>query len=109
MILVGFWGAWKVRPSGGIPGRTLDRRSKTYSCAAGIFEFRKGEYGRDQRRCLGCHQCCISPELVGKVVADSFDGRALADDFSENLIQERISARENERAVEVIERFLEQR
>ena len=28
------------------------------------------------------------PELVGKVVADSFDGRTLADDsFSENLIQ----------------------
>lgn len=49
------------------------------------------------------------PELVGKVVADSFDGRTLADDFSENLIQERISAREDEMTVEVIERFIEQR
>lgn len=39
------------------------------------------------------------PELVGKVVADSFDGRTLADDFSENLIQERISARTDEMAV----------
>lgn len=29
------------------------------------------------------------PELVGKAVADSFDGRTLTDDFSENLIQER--------------------
>ena len=34
------------------------------------------------------------PELVGKVVADSFDGRTLADDFSENLIQERRSSRQ---------------
>ena len=39
------------------------------------------------------------PELVGRVVADSFDGRTLADDFSENLIQERISARADEMAV----------
>ena len=36
--------------------------------------------------------------LVGKVVADSFDGRMLADDFSQNLIQERKSAREDELA-----------
>ena len=42
-------------------------------------------------------------------MADSFDGRTLADDFSENLIQERISAREDEMTVEVIERFIEQR
>ena len=40
------------------------------------------------------------PELVGKVVADSFDGRTLADDFSENLIQERTSARTDQMAVE---------
>ncbi|MDO4275399.1 MAG: alpha/beta hydrolase [Eubacteriales bacterium] len=40
------------------------------------------------------------PDLVGKVVADSFDGRTLADDFAENLIQERISARKDEMAVE---------
>ena len=39
------------------------------------------------------------PELVGKVVADSFDGRTLADDFSENLIQERISAKADEMSV----------
>ena len=41
-----------------------------------------------------------NPKLVGKVVADSFDGRTLADDFSENLIQERASARTDEMAVE---------
>ena len=40
------------------------------------------------------------PELVGKVVADSFDGRTLADDFSENLIQERTSSRTDQMAVE---------
>lgn len=40
------------------------------------------------------------PELVGKAVADSFDGRTLTDDFSENLIQERVSARADEMAVE---------
>ena len=40
------------------------------------------------------------PELVGKVVADSFDGRTLADDFSENLIQERRSSRTDQMAVE---------
>lgn len=40
------------------------------------------------------------PELVGKAVADSFDGRTLTDDFSEKLIQELITVREDEMAVE---------
>ncbi|MCH1984117.1 alpha/beta hydrolase [Ruminococcus sp. OA3] len=40
------------------------------------------------------------PDLVDRVVADSFDGRALADDFSDNLIQERTSARNDEMGVE---------
>lgn len=35
------------------------------------------------------------PELVEKVVADSFDGRALADDFAAKLIQERTSAKKD--------------
>lgn len=33
------------------------------------------------------------PDLVEKVVADSFDGRSLADDFSENLLNERAFAK----------------
>lgn len=40
------------------------------------------------------------PELVGKVVADSFDGRTLADDFSENLINERMSAKKDEMGIQ---------
>ena len=40
------------------------------------------------------------PELVGRVVADSFDGRILADDFSKNLIQERTGAKTDNMAVE---------
>lgn len=39
------------------------------------------------------------PELVDKVVADSFDGRTLADDFSDNLMQERIGAKKDEMGV----------
>lgn len=39
------------------------------------------------------------PDLVDKVVADSFDGRTLADDFSENLIQERTNAGKDEMGV----------
>ena len=39
------------------------------------------------------------PDLVGRVVADSFDGRTLADDFSENLIKERTSAKKDEMGV----------
>lgn len=39
------------------------------------------------------------PELVGKVVADSFDGRTLADDFAENLLEERTSAKKSEMGV----------
>lgn len=39
------------------------------------------------------------PDLVGKVVADSFDGRTLADDFAENLIEERTSAKKDEMGV----------
>ena len=36
---------------------------------------------------------------LAKVVADSFDGRTLADDFSENLIQERTSAGKDEMGI----------
>lgn len=36
------------------------------------------------------------PDLVGKVVADSFDGRTLADDFAEKLVKERASAKMDE-------------
>lgn len=36
------------------------------------------------------------PYLVDKVVADSFDGRTLADDFSENLLKERAEAKKDE-------------
>ena len=43
------------------------------------------------------------PELVGRVVADSFDGRTLAEDFSENLIQERTSAKKDEMGVSFYE------
>ncbi len=36
------------------------------------------------------------PGLVGKIVADSFDGRTLADNFSKNLVQERTNAKKDE-------------
>lgn len=36
------------------------------------------------------------PDLVEKVVADSFDGRTLGDDFAENLLQERKNAKQDE-------------
>lgn len=36
------------------------------------------------------------PDLIDRVVADSFDGRTLAGDFSENLIKERTSAKMDE-------------
>lgn len=39
------------------------------------------------------------PDLVGKVVADSFDGRTLADDFARNLVLERASAKKDEMGV----------
>lgn len=39
------------------------------------------------------------PDLVGKVVADSFDGRTLADDFAKNLLQERTNAKKEEMGV----------
>lgn len=35
------------------------------------------------------------PDLIRKVVADSFDGRTLQDNFAENLIKERESARQD--------------
>ena len=40
------------------------------------------------------------PDLIGRVVADSFDGRTLADDFSANLIKERTNAKKDAMAVE---------
>ncbi|MCI6466769.1 MAG: alpha/beta hydrolase [Faecalicatena sp.] len=39
------------------------------------------------------------PDLVGKVVADSFDGRTLAEDFAEKLIKERAGAKMDEMGV----------
>lgn len=36
------------------------------------------------------------PDLVYKVVADSFDGRTLQNGFSENLLKERMSAKNND-------------
>lgn len=39
------------------------------------------------------------PDLVEKVVADSFDGRTLGDDFEENLLQERENAKKDEMGV----------
>lgn len=36
------------------------------------------------------------PDLVDKVVADSFDGRTLGDDFAENLLEERKNAKGDE-------------
>lgn len=38
------------------------------------------------------------PDLVERVVADSFDGRTLAEDFAENLIKERNAAKKDEQA-----------
>ncbi len=39
------------------------------------------------------------PELAGKIVADSFDGRILADNFSKNLVQERANAKKDEMGI----------
>ena len=39
------------------------------------------------------------PDLVDKVVADSFDGRTLAEDFADNLIQERACAKKDEMGI----------
>lgn len=39
------------------------------------------------------------PDLVRRVVADSFDGRSLADDFAEKLIKERTHAKKDEMGV----------
>lgn len=36
--------------------------------------------------------------MVERVVADSFDGRTLAEDFAENLVKERRAAKKDERA-----------
>lgn len=40
------------------------------------------------------------PDLIDRVVADSFDGRTLAEDFVENLLKERTATCEDEQAVE---------
>ena len=39
------------------------------------------------------------PDLVEKVVADSFDGRTLAENFVQNLLQERTNAKQDEMGV----------
>lgn len=40
----------------------------------------------------------MKEDLVYKVVGDSFDDRRFADDFTENLLEERTSAKPNENA-----------
>ena len=39
------------------------------------------------------------PDLVERIVADSFDGRTLAEDFADNLVKERSTAKKDEQAV----------
>ena len=41
----------------------------------------------------------LRPDLVDRIVADSFDGRTLAEDFADNLIKERSGAKQDEQAV----------
>lgn len=41
----------------------------------------------------------LRPDLVEKVVADSFDGRTLEEDFARKLINERAGAKQDEQAV----------
>lgn len=43
------------------------------------------------------------PDLVEKVIADSFDGRTLADDFSKNLLEERTFAKKDSFAMQFYE------
>nr|WP_301906487.1 alpha/beta hydrolase [uncultured Anaerostipes sp.] len=43
------------------------------------------------------------PELIGKVIADSFDGRTLHLGFAENLRKERAEAKQNEEAAQFYE------
>lgn len=38
------------------------------------------------------------PDLVERIVADSFDGRTLAEDFADNLVKERSTAKKDEHA-----------
>lgn len=38
------------------------------------------------------------PDLVDRIIADSFDGRTLAEDFGENLVKERTAAKQDEQA-----------
>lgn len=38
------------------------------------------------------------PDLVDRIVADSFDGRTLAEDFADNLVKERSAAKKDEQA-----------
>lgn len=38
------------------------------------------------------------PDLVERIVADSFDGRTLAEDFADNLVKERSTAKKDEQA-----------
>ena len=38
------------------------------------------------------------PGLVERIVADSFDGRTLAENFAENLVKERSSAKKDKQA-----------
>ena len=42
----------------------------------------------------------LRPDLVERVVADSFDGRSLAEDFADSLLEERASSKQEEHAIE---------
>ena len=42
----------------------------------------------------------LRPDLVERVVADSFDGRSLAEDFADSLLEERAASKQEEYAIE---------
>lgn len=48
----------------------------------------------------------LSPDLVEKVVTDSFDGRTLGKDFARKLTNERTGAKQDEQAAQEIRNFL---
>lgn len=79
----------------------MDRRSKTDSCLLEYLNLEKVNLvGTSEGDWAAINAALEYPELVDKVVADSFDGRTLTDDFSGKLIQELITVREDEMAVE---------
>lgn len=97
MILIDFLGHGKSERIERFPANLwLEEANQTVALLEHLNLGRVSLVGTSGGAWVAINTALMRPDLVDKVVADSFDGRALGDDFAENLLEERAHAKKDE-------------